>query len=77
LASLYSKIVLGQVRVAQQPVPLWRLIQGLDKQGNTLGKRMLLNGCSFMIVKNFPDETEIINTLSAISCDIMMLFDPG
>ena len=41
-----------------------------DNEGNILEQRVLPDGRSFMIVKNFPTEQEIIDTLADIADDI-------
>jgi ubiquinone/menaquinone biosynthesis C-methylase UbiE len=70
LTALHRKLVPGALVLFNDHLPDKWIVGEPDKDGNTLEKRVLPNGRSFMVVKNFPDEKEITNTLSGLADDI-------
>lgn len=70
LAALHRKLIPGVLVLFNDQLPYGGFHREQDNEGNTLEQRTLPNGRSFMIVKNFPDEEEIKNALSAFAKDI-------
>jgi demethylmenaquinone methyltransferase/2-methoxy-6-polyprenyl-1,4-benzoquinol methylase len=70
LTSLHCKLITGALVLFNDQLPYDGFYRERDDEGNTLEQRLLPNGRSFMIVKNFPDEQEIYNALAGFAEDI-------
>ena len=70
LTALHSKLAPGAHVLFNDQLPYGGFYRRQDEDGNTLEQRMLPDGRSFMIVKNFPDEEEIKKDLSKFADDI-------
>lgn len=63
MTSLHSKLEPGSVVFFNDQLPYLDFVRKKDSEGNNLEKRVLPNGRSFMIIKNYPDEAEIRDAL--------------
>lgn len=70
LTNLHRKLIPGALVLINDELMYGGFYREQDGEGNTLERRIIPDGRSFMIVKNFPDEQEIRNTLSAFVDDI-------
>jgi protein-L-isoaspartate O-methyltransferase len=70
LTALHNKLAPGALVLFNDQLPYDGFYRKQDEDGNTIEQRILPNARSFMIVKNFPDEKEITNTLSGLADDI-------
>jgi len=70
LAALRGKLAPGAVVLFVDQLPYDGYIREQNAEGNTLEQRILPDGRSFMIVKNFPTEQEVVDELVGIADDI-------
>ncbi len=70
LTTLHSKLLPGALVMFCDQLPYSGFYREYDADGNTIEKRVLPDGRSFFIVKNFPDEREIKEVLSGFAEDI-------
>ena len=70
LTALHRKLSPGALVLFNDQLSYDGFYRKQDNDGNTLEQRILPNARSFMIVKNFPDEKEITNTLSGFADNI-------
>jgi protein-L-isoaspartate O-methyltransferase len=70
LTALHSKLKPGALILFNDQLPYDGFYRKLDEDGNTIEQRILPNARSFMIIKNFLDENEITNALSAFAEEI-------
>jgi protein-L-isoaspartate O-methyltransferase len=70
LTALHIKLIPGAIVLFNDQLPYDGFFSEQDNEGNTIEKRVLPNGRSFMIVKNFPTEREIEDALSDFADDV-------
>ena len=66
LTALHSKLSPGALVMFVDQLRYKGRVRKQDNEGNILEQRVLPDGRSFMIVKNFPTEQEIIDTLASV-----------
>ena len=76
LAALHKKLVPGAIVMFVDQLPYDGFIREKDAEGNTLEQRILPDGRSFMIVKNFPTEQEVIDALTGFADGIRYVERP-
>ena len=76
LATLHSKLTPEALVLFVDQLPYDGYIRKRDAEGNTLEQRVLPDERSFMIVKNFPTEREVVDALVGIADDIQYIERP-
>jgi demethylmenaquinone methyltransferase/2-methoxy-6-polyprenyl-1,4-benzoquinol methylase len=76
LTALHEKLTPGALVMFVDQLPYEGFIRTQDNEGNTLEQRVLPDGRSFLIVKNFPTEHEVVVALKGIADDIRYIERP-
>ena len=76
LAALHSKLQSGAFVLFADQLPYDGYIRRQDALGNSLEQRLLPDGRSFEIVKNFPTEEDIRSVLRSISENVVYIERP-
>ena len=73
LAALHSKLAPGGLVLFVDQLPYNGFARKRDEEGNVLEQRILPDGRSFMIVKNFPTQEEVVDVLADIADEIQYI----
>lgn len=70
LMALHDKLLPGALVMFVDQLRYEERVRKQDNEGNTLEQRVLPDGRSFMVVKNFPNKQEVTNILVDMADDI-------
>ena len=70
LKALHSKLESGALVLFVDQLPYTGHLRRRDAEGNTIEQRLLPDGRSFEIVKNFPSEEDVRNALTGIAGNV-------